>query len=255
MYIPPIPFDDLSNYSGRSIDDLKAETYLRLEALTEQMKQEKANDRKNRNAKDEEFQRIVKKYFTMWDFLRKWWSEEKIILAVSRQAEVTDLVSELEIRQNAPCPYPKGEYITTRMGYLPRYTKNGEELASRERTRCDVYRIPNQYQASAHGRIILDLLYGRYPELKEFDFEAYGWYGYERDGYEIYPANKIYTPFAALMDGDIEAIKERNRSYARSYNHGEYTILSVAERLGSEEAEHYFDVIAGLHREEREEMK
>ena len=40
MYIPPIPFDDLSNYFGRSIDDLKAETYLRLEALTEQMKQE-----------------------------------------------------------------------------------------------------------------------------------------------------------------------------------------------------------------------
>lgn len=64
----------------------------------------------------------------------------------------------------------------------------------------------------------------------------------------IYPANKIYTPFAALMDGDIEAIKERNHSYAKSYNHGEYTILATEERLGSEEAKHYFDVIAGLQR-------
>ena len=50
------------------------------------------------------------------------------------------------------------------------------------------------------------------------------------------------------MDGDIEAIKERNHSYAKSYNHGEYTILATEERLGSEEAKHYFDVIAGLQR-------
>lgn len=255
MCISRIPFDDLSAYFGRTVEDLKTETYLRLEALTEQMKQEKAKESQKRNAKDKEFQRIVKKYFTMWDFLRKWWTKEEIILAVSRHARVADLVSEVEIRQNALCPYPKGEYITTRMGSLPRYTKNGEELVNREHTRCDVYRIPNQYQASVHGRIILDLLYGRYPELKAFDFKAYGWYGYEREDYEIYPANKIYTPFAALMDGDIEAIKERNRSYAKSYNHGEYTILATVERLGSEEAEHYFDVIAGLHREKREEPK
>ena len=248
MYIPRIPFEDLSEYFGRTVEDLKTETYLRLEALTEQMKQEKAKGSQKRNAKDKEFQRIVKKYFTMWDFLRRWWSEEELILAISRQAEVKDLVSELEVRQNASCHDPKGEYITTRMGYLPQYTKNGEELARREYTRCDVYRIPNQYQTNVHGRIILDLLYGRYPELEEFDFKAYGWYGYKRDDYGIYPANKIYTPFAALMDGDIEAIKEGNRSYAKSYNHGEYTILATEERLGSEEAKHYFDVIAGLQR-------
>lgn len=182
MCISRIPFDDLSAYFGRTVEDLKTETYLRLEALTEQMKQEKAKESQKRNAKDKEFQRIVKKYFTMWDFLRKWWTKEELILAISRQAEVKDLVSELEVRQNASCHDPKGEYITTRMGYLPRYTKNGEELARREYTRCDVYRIPNQYQTNVHGRIILDLLYGRYPELKAFDFKAYGWYGYERPG-------------------------------------------------------------------------
>lgn len=42
MYIPRIPFEDLSEYFGRTVEDLKTETYLRLEALTEQMKQEKA---------------------------------------------------------------------------------------------------------------------------------------------------------------------------------------------------------------------
>lgn len=255
MYIPPIPFDDLSEYFGRSIDDLKAETYLCLEELTEQMRREKAEDGRKRNAEDQEFHRIVKKYFTMWDFLRKWWSEEDIIMAVSRQAGVANLVEEKEIRQGTHCPYGKAEYITTRMGFLPQYSRDGEELSEREYTKCDIYRIQNQYQTAVHGKIVLDLLYSMYPELKEFGFEAFGSYSFEQDSYEIYPKNKIYTPFTALMEGDIEAIKERNRSYARSFNHGEYSILAVAERLGSEEAKHYFDVIAGLQRKRSEEGK
>lgn len=65
MCISRIPFDDLSAYFGRTVEDLKTETYLRLEALTEQMKQEKAKESQKRNAKDKEFQRIVKKYFTI----------------------------------------------------------------------------------------------------------------------------------------------------------------------------------------------
>lgn len=253
MCISRIPFDDLSAYFGRTVEDLKTETYLRLEALTEQMKQEKAKESQKRNAKDKEFQRIVKKYFTMWDFLRKWWTKEEIILAVSRHARVADLVSEVEVRQHTPCSYPNAEYITTRMGFLPRYTREGEELADREYAECNVYRIPNQSQTIIHGPVVLDLLYGRYPELKEFEFAAFGFCDYEQASYEIYPKNKIYTPFAALMEGNVEVIRERNRSYARSFNHGDYTILAVAERLGSEEATHYFDVIVALDRKEKGE--
>lgn len=96
-----------------------------------------------------------------------------------------------------------------------------------------------------HDKIILSLLYDKYPQLREFDFSAYSWDDFGSE-YEIYPVNNVFTPFRALMEKDVEAIKKRNLDYGRSYNCGEYTVQKVTERLKSDEVQHYFDVIRNL---------
>lgn len=40
--------------------------------------------------------------------------------------------------------------------------------------------------------------------------------------------------------------KKRNMDYGGSYNHGEYTVQKVSERLESDEVQHYFEVIRNL---------
>lgn len=60
------------------------------------------------------------------------------------------------------------------------------------------------------------------------------------------PENGIYTPFKALMDNDIEAIKKRNIEYARFYNHGDFSPQKVEERLESDEVKYYFNVIKNM---------
>lgn len=141
------------------------------------------------------------------------------------------------------------EYLRTSMEIIPRYSKvEHAQLMEGERCMCDVYRVKNSYQHTRHGNVVLDLLYGTFPELREFKFDAYGLdYQSEKD-YEIYPANHIYTPLEAMLTGDVEAIKTRNNRYAAAYNHGAYTVSATEERLSSKEAEHYFDVIRNLDR-------
>ena len=65
--------------------------------------------------------------------------------------------------------------------------------------------------------------------------------------YEIYPHTvNCYTPFEALLAGDITAIIERNKNYCKSYNCGEYTLDKWNERVKSPEMQHYFDVIKSI---------
>ena len=82
----------------------------------------------------------------------------------------------------------------------------------------------------------------------QFGFESYGMDHGPEEKYEIYPKNHIYTPFQALLSGDIETIKKRNLTYGTSRNFGEYTVSKVKERLSGEETGHYFEVIQGLDR-------
>lgn len=250
-----INFKALSEYFERTVADLKQETYASLEALEAQMRREKAEDEARRNAVDAEYIRLLKKYFTMWHLLTSYWTEAEVIAAASKHMSVRDLVSEVPVRQGRKYWDSNAEYIRTSWESIPRYTRSGEELMERERVMCDVYRVKNQYQRLRHGKIVLELLYSTFPELMEFGFKAYGLeYGPEEE-YEIYPKNHIYTPFQALLTGDIEAIKKRNLDYGRSYNSGEFMFSKVKERLDSKEVEHYFKVIQELDRAKLSSMK
>ena len=81
-------------------------------------------------------------------------------------------------------------------------------------------------------------------DVKSFIYKIeYGVEPYECS-YEIYPHTvNCYTPFEALLAGDITAIIERNENYCKSYNCGEYTLDKWNERVKSPEMQHYFDVI------------
>lgn len=138
------------------------------------------------------------------------------------------------------------EYIGIDWGNIRQFTKKGEELLHPKRCKCHNFYKSSKYQSTKHGNIILELLYAKYPELKEFQFAAYGVEPYECS-YEIYPHTvNCYTPFEALLAGDITAIIERNENYCKSYNCGEYTLDKWNERVKSPEIQHYFDVIKSI---------
>ena len=243
-----INFKALSEYFERTVADLKQETYASLEALEAQMRREKAEDEARRNVVGAEYIRLLKKYFTMWHLLTSYWTEAEVIAAASKHMSVRELVSEVPVRQGHKYWDDNAEYIRTSWYSLPRSTKGEGEHMESERVMCDIYRVKNQYQRLQHGKIVLELLYSTFPELMQFGFEAYGMDYEPEEKYEIYPKNHIYTPFQALLSGDIETIKKRNLTYGTSRNFGEYTVSKVKERLSGEEAGHYFEVIQGLDR-------
>lgn len=247
-----IDFEALSHHFGRDISDLKQESYAFLEQMEDRMWKEKAEQEAKRRGSDDEYIRLLKKYFTMWNLLTRYWTEGEVVAASARHMGVRDLTEEHRVKKTANGSAYRGadaEYLRTSMESIPRYSKvEHAQLMEGERCMCDVYRVKNSYQHTRHGNVVLDLLYGTFPELREFQFDAYGLdYQSEKD-YEIYPANHIYTPLEAMLTGDIEAIKTRNNRYAAAYNHGAYTVSAVNERLNSKEAEHYFDVIRNLDR-------
>lgn len=247
-----LPLDELSNFSGQPVAVLKDYPYSKLEEMTDNMKKKKAEDESVRNAKDQEFARLVRKYFTPYEFLKTWWNDEEIILACSRHLSEGDLVQEKAVLKSdagviRAYDNPKygAEFLRESVEYVPAYDKFGRQYMDSERAKCRVYRIKNQYQGTRHGSVILDLLYTRFPSLRQFDFSAYS---FSDSQYQIYPKNHIYTPFVALMNGDIETIKKRTMDYAKSFNHGFCTLENMKKILESEEGKHFFKVIQNLER-------
>ena len=249
MFYFELTLKEIAEFNGMTMEDLKQKSIVEVERLEKEMKKKKAFDEQTRNAEDEEYARIVRKYFTPFEYLKQWWTEEEIIYACSKNASVSDIVEKKET-EAAKCYEANAEFIESRMGYVPQYDKHGRELAERKYTHVNVFRVTNPYQGLCHGKVFLDLLYMKFPELKEFNFNAYEFLNYEIDKYEIYPTApgvcSIYTPFAALMNKDISAIEKRNRAYAKSYNYGEFTPEKAEERLKSPEVLHYFDVISNM---------
>lgn len=239
-----IPFKDLTEFYQTTTDDLKAKPYCDLEKMTAEMQKEKARNEAARNASDKEYILMLKTYFTAWNYLLTYWTEPQIIEACSRHLSKFDLVQKIYVKPDATCWQKPNEYLRTSMEYVPQYDPYGRQLMERKRERRDVYRVAHSYQSTKHGEIVLDLLYETYPELQEFQFRAYGID--LTSNYEIYPKNNIYTPLHPLMTQDIETIKKRNLEYAKSYNAGIYTPDQTKERLESNEAIHFFDVIRNL---------
>ncbi len=243
--------DSLSEYTGKSIEELKAESYSSLETMIKDMQNNKIIERNNRNAKDEEYERLVLKYFEPVDLLRHWFDDKEIVLACARNSVTEkELCTEVCVSPGGRCHYSNAEYIRTSLEAVPQYDSRGNELMEREHKTMDVYRIANTYQGLCHGKVILSLLYARYPELAQFGFSAYGMSGGQ--DYEIYPANDIYTSITALLSGDVDWIIHRNREYCKFYNKGRYTLEECNRVFRTGEALKMFDVIRKIGEKERE---
>ena len=214
-------------------EDLMDLSYRQLGELLEKMQQKKAANEKKRKTENPAYARMVKECFYPWNYLSRFWAEDDILYAVSQNVFRPDLL-------NGKYWVSDAEFVRKMCKYLSRFAKSREE---KERVLCDVHRVENKRQGLVQGKVILALLYQTYPELKEFEFQAYGLH---HKGYEIYPNNNILTPFVPLMRQDVEAIKKRNISYCDSYHCGEYTPEKCRERLESEAVQHYFDVIRSL---------
>lgn len=239
-----ITLKELSVFTGIPIKDLEEKPYREVKTLMDAASARKADyEAETSAAKAAEYERLVKKFFTPFIFLSRWFAEDEIVAACARHMGIHDLVSESggESYMIPGIKYwdPEAELIErNKVVLVKQYDSLGRELVERTKALRDVYRVRSRRQGNYHGKVILDLLYGKFPELMKYGFSAYMY-----DGclpYDIYPENHICTPFASLMEGDIEAIVERNEEYAKRYNFGIYTLAKTRERMESEEVQQYF---------------
>lgn len=96
-----IDFEALSHHFGRDISDLKQESYASLEQMEDRMWKEKAEQEAKRRGNDDEYIRLLKKYFTMWNLLTRYWTEGEVIAASARHMGVQDLTEEHRVKKTA----------------------------------------------------------------------------------------------------------------------------------------------------------
>lgn len=203
----------------------------------------------------------IKRWYRPFSYLAQFFDETDICNAVLPEAfhaydDGTPHDHHLTEERNVPAKNtpeyynsnPDYEYIKTEPKSVQNHDRYGRAYADYTVQKCNIYRTYHTFQHTIDGKVVETLLYQKYPELKEFEFTAYSMKYQNLDDYEIYPKMHIYVPFKALMNGDIEAIKDRNRKYAKSYNNGIYTPKETEKRLNSPEAQHLFDVIQNLKR-------
>lgn len=237
-----LDLERLSGYIGISINELQKKSYSELMRMMEKMEYEKIIEHNNRNAQDDEYERLVLKYFTPLPLLRHWFSDREVVLACAMTGVTErDLCGEALVEPGRRACHKDAEYLRTSWEYVRQYDRYGRELAERERKKMDVYRVKHQYQGLRHARVIMYLLTRRYPELSWFHFDAYEVHG--TTDYEIYPKNGIYTSFAALMSGDIDWILHRNREYCARYNNGRYSPKECEKAFRTDNARKMFALI------------
>lgn len=244
-----IKLEELSEHLGVDIQTLKQKTYAELENLEKEMNNAKFMDQVARNAADKEYERLVLKYFYPVKLLENWFTKQEIVRACADTGVTeNDICGETLVEPGMKCHYVDAEFLRTSVECVPQYDRSGRELMKRAHKKMDVYRIAYQYQGCIHGKVILELLYGRYPELKEFGFSAYKM---DSMSYEIYPKNSIYTNFTALMTGNVDAILHRNRVYCQWYNNGRYSPSECEKAFRTEDATKMFDLISRIGYNER----
>lgn len=246
-----LDLDQLAAFTGRPIEDLKNESYASLEAMIKDMEHEKFIKQNRKNAQDAEYERLVLKYFEPRELLGHWFDDKEIVLSCAGTGITErDLCQEINVEPGSRCWYTNAEYIRTSVESVRQFDKQGRELMESARMKRDVYRVANKYQSLHHGQVVLDLLYGRYPELAKFGFTAYGMSCGEQD-YEIYPKNDIYTSLTALLSGDVDWILHRNWEYCKWYNNGRYSEAECEKAFRTKEAQEMFDIIQGIGEKER----
>jgi hypothetical protein len=240
--------DNLAEFYHTTKEELKKKTILELEEMEDTMKISIVETKRAENAANDEYSNIIRKYWTPYEHMRQYWTDEEIIKAcVLMDISISDVVDEkkLEAAKDHGHTLHGGEYLRTEYGSVPQYDRYGREFMERKHCEVNVYRVKAQYQGLCHGKVYEHLLYKKYPQLSKYGFKFYE-NSCNSYPYEIYPDNNVYTPFDALMNKDVDAIIERNRSYAKASNYGEYTSAKVEERLASPEVQEYFDTIRNM---------
>lgn len=250
-----VKFNDLKKFYNMTDDDFMHKTIAEILQLNQSMLTQKEQERFDATKEDTEFKNAVIKYFRPFSMLSQYWSTEEIVTACAKFIRIGDIRETHNIpveNLNKPETYADNmgyEYIGIHTATVRQYTKQGEELLYGKSCKCHQFYVPAKYQGLKHGRIILELLYTTYPALREFQFDAYEMYSYQK--YEIYPKNlNCYTPLNALMSSDIDAIIKRNEDYCKDYNNGTYSTAEWAKRVVSPELQHYFDIIKSLKKGE-----
>lgn len=240
----PINIQKLSDFYGISQSELEEKSLKDLRRMSDCMEYKIAEH----ISVDEDYAANIRKWFTPYHSLKQWFTDEEIINACAHcNLTLRQLTDEVPVPYEStydPSKYQLAEYLKNEHRHIPNYNHMGQRLYEDKYVLCRIYRMKAKYQGNYHGPVIKLLLIRKFPWLAKYEPACYSW-DYDTDKYEIYPNNHIYTPIVALMTGDTEAIKKRNREYAKSYNSGAYTPQAVEDRIIA--CKEYFDKIASIH--------
>lgn len=180
-----INFDALKSFYHITNETLNNSTINEIIKMNNDMLKTKEKERFKTTAQDTEFKNAVIKYFTPFKMLSKYWTTDEIVTACAKHASLSSIRETTSIPvENLSNPQQFAdnnhyEYIGIDWGNIRQFTKKGEELLHPKRCKCHNFYKSSKYQSTKHGNIILELLYAKYPELKEFQFAAYGVEPYE----------------------------------------------------------------------------
>lgn len=236
---------NIMEYTGRTEEELLAMPFSSILELQAEMEKVKSEDAKRAVLADSRYAGMLKKWMSGYDFLRQWFTDEKIITAAS-DAKIT----ERDIVEEFPAPVDRVSINNPeRIGYeflrrsyenVPAYDKNGRRYMDTEYKLCNVYRRRNQFQGLARGEILQKLIDTNLPHLAPFGIKCYD---FDNQLPEVYPRCNLYTPLVALFTGDAEAVLKRIRDYAKWYNHGDYTPEKIEAIIASEEGQAYLQAV------------
>lgn len=118
-----IDFEELGKFYGITMDELKAKSYFELEKMEAEM----SNSRSLKKLSDANFSYVARKFLICFEFLNQWFSEDEIIAATCRNADMNDLTEEYNFPVGMKCPYQKSEFLGTKQVTVREYDKNGRE--------------------------------------------------------------------------------------------------------------------------------
>lgn len=242
MNIIRFDLDTIAGYLGKNTEEVKEMPVKDVLQAQQDLDKQKIQDNIASLRRDENYPELIRKFFTPYEMLSGYFTEDEIVQACAEHnIKENDLCKEIKIPLSESSEYYHSHpgqysYKETDFRYISRYDRWGRELAEKKRAKCKIFLAKSDYQGHVHGDIIRSLLLSRFPELSAYNVDCYGM-SFEKDNYEVYISKKeaenpgsIYTPFDALMTGDVEAIRERNRSYCEMYHNGAYSLPEWEKR-------------------------
>ena len=196
-----------------------------MEEAEENARRKEVESRIKDSAYDIDF---VKDFFNSYTYFSKWFSDEEILLACKKNMSKTDLTKEECFRGFLTTPIA-GRNMRFVRNTVTTFTEKRGSWTRKVKDDASVFLVPNPYQNISGGKeVTRALLEQKCPWVKEYHVDIYDittsndWIFFKNpDGKGAEEC--LYVPFSALMEHDVEKIKDTHQRYWKQYNNSDTT--------------------------------